>query len=138
MPYNEKAAERLRGVLAGVDQVSERRMMGSLIFMVKDHMCCGITGDSLMVRIGPDAHAAALNEPNVGPMDIGGGRQPRAFICVAPAGFRTRASLEKWVQRGIAFVDTLPEKKTSKKRAVKKSVSKKRVSKKASSQKAAR
>lgn len=123
MAYNEKAAERLRTVMAAFDRVSERRMMGSLIFMVKDHMCCGITGDSLMVRVGPDAHAAALKEPNVGPMDIGGGRQPRAFICVAPAGFRTRVSLEKWVKRGIAFVDTLPKKPARKKRALKKSAS---------------
>lgn len=111
MAYNEKSAERLRGALADVKNVSERKMMGSLIFMVKDHMCCGITGDSLMVRVGPDAHASALKEKHVGPMDIGGGRQPRAFVCVEPDGFKGRKALSAWVARGVGFVGTLPAKK---------------------------
>jgi len=111
MAYNEKSAERLRKILVDVKNVSERKMMGSLIFMVNDHMCCGITGDSLMVRVGPDAHASVLKEKYVGPMDIGGGRQPRAFVCIEPEGFKGKKALAGWVSRGIAFVATLPDKK---------------------------
>ena len=116
MAYNEKSAERLRQALAAVAKVSERKMMGSLIFMVNDHMCCGITGDSLMVRVGPDAHKSALKEKYVGPMNIGGGRQPRAFVCVEPEGFRSKKKLSEWVSRGIDFVGTLPVKKPKSKR----------------------
>jgi len=118
MAYNEKSAERLRKVLTDVANVSERKMMGGLIFMVNDHMCCGITGDSLMVRVGPDAHESVLKEKYAGPLDIGGGRQPKAFVCVEPEGFRGKKALCSWVNRGIEFVGTLPPKKPRKEKQV--------------------
>ena len=29
-------------------------MFGGITFMLRGHMCCGIVGDTLMVRTGPD------------------------------------------------------------------------------------
>lgn len=115
MAYDEKAADRARAVLADVPQLAEIKMMGALIFTVRKHMCCGITKDGLMVRVGPANYDAALAKSDVQPLDIGGGRQPRAFICVAPKGFATQRSLTKWIQSGLDFVDTLPDKKATKK-----------------------
>ena len=112
MAYNEKSAERLRKVLANVANVTERKMMGGLVFMVNDHMCCGINGDSLMVRVGPEARESAMKERYVGPLDIGGGRQPRAFVCVEPEGYAGKKAFAAWVDRGIEFVGTLPAKES--------------------------
>ena len=110
MAYNEAAAARVRAILSGTPDVDELRMMGALAFTRRGHMCCGVTGSDLMVRVGPHDYEAALREPHVAPFEMGGGRRPRAFVCVAPKGYASDAALAGWVDRGIAFVATLPDK----------------------------
>lgn len=110
MAYDENAAERGRRALAKTPDVSEVKMMGALVFMKGGHMCCGVTGDAVMVRVGPDAHAGALSEPHVQPMEIGGGRRPRGFVRVAPAGYASDKALTAWTRRGLDFVASLPPK----------------------------
>jgi TfoX/Sxy family transcriptional regulator of competence genes len=114
MAYDERTAERIRRLLARESDVREQRMMGGLIFMVKGSMCCGISERGLMVRVGADHHAAACKEPHVRPMEIGGGRKPKGFVRVDPAGYASDAALKAWVKRGLAFVKTLPAKKARK------------------------
>ncbi|MBI5450088.1 MAG: TfoX/Sxy family protein [Gammaproteobacteria bacterium] len=109
MAYDEGLAERLRDVFAGRHDVTERRMFGGLAFMVHGHMCCGIVGDTLMARVGPDAYAAALARPHVRAMDFTG-RPMKGFIYVAPAGFDSDEQLLAWVRRCEGFIATLPPK----------------------------
>lgn len=110
MAYDEKVAERIRSALENRNDVREVKMMGGLIFMVKGHMCCGATGADLMLRVGPDAYKKALSSRHVRPLDIGGGRTPRAFVCVEAAGIKTTKALSNWIQQGVDFVETLPKK----------------------------
>lgn len=109
MAYDEGLAQRLRELLAARDDVRERGMFGGLAFMLSGNMCCGIIGDSLMARVGPDGYAEALAEPHVREMDFTG-RPMQGFVCVAPAGFESDSGLQTWVGRCVAFVDTLPVK----------------------------
>ena len=60
MAYSEQLANRVRALLAGRDDVAERPMFGGLTFMVAGHMCCGVHGDELIVRLHPDDEDAAL------------------------------------------------------------------------------
>jgi hypothetical protein len=47
MALNDQLAERGRDVLAGVPELSERRLLGEFAFLVVGHMACGVaTGDS--------------------------------------------------------------------------------------------
>lgn len=110
MAFNDQTADRLRTALGNEPTAREIRMMGGLVFMVDDHMCCGVTGDALMVRLGPEGAEAALAEPHVGPLDIGKSRTPRGFVLVEPAGFKAEEDLAAWVARAVAFVQTLPPK----------------------------
>src|ERR1700716_894168 len=107
--YDEKAAERVRGVLSGRRDVVEKRMVGGMSFMVDGSMCCGVTGTALMVRVGPEGRESALARPHVRPMKFAG-RPLAGFVCVDPQGYRTDKALATWVQRGIDFVATLPVK----------------------------
>jgi TfoX/Sxy family transcriptional regulator of competence genes len=111
MAYDEKTAARVRRLLAD-RAVVEQPMMGGLIFMLNGSMCVGVSDRGLLVRVGADNHAAAVAEPHVRPMEFKGGRQPRGFVRVGPQGFATEAALKKWVARAVAFVATLPAKKT--------------------------
>jgi len=108
MGYDEQTAERVRRTLRG-RSVVEKRMVGGLSFILDGSMCCGVTGNRLMVRVGPEALERTLAIPHVQPMKLGG-RRLAGFVLVDPAGYRTDAALKTWVQRGIDFVATLPAK----------------------------
>ena len=109
MPFDERLAQRVRDILAEECTARERRMFGGLAFMVNGHMCCGIVGEDLVVRVGADEHKQALSQPHARPMDFTG-RQMKGFVYVGPAGHRTTASLRKWIKRGLHFVLSLPQK----------------------------
>jgi hypothetical protein len=114
--YDEKTAERVRKVLSGRRDVVEKKLMGGLCFMVKDGMCCSVSGrGGLLVRVGPEAFERMLAEPHVAPMEMRG-RTMTGFVRVMPEGYRTEAALRKWVQRGVDFVLSPPA-KPSRKRA---------------------
>ncbi len=110
MAYNEELAERIRQLLSDRTDVTERRMFGGMAFMVRGHMCCGIVGDELMLRVGPDLYEAALKEKHVREMDFTG-KPLRGMIYVASPGISSAKQLGKWVARGLQFVLSLPEKK---------------------------
>jgi len=107
--YNERLAERVRGVLASHGSVVEKKMMGGLCFMLRGHMCCGVLKNELIVRVGRERHEAALADPHARPMEFTG-RTSRGFVFVASPGLRTSRALERWVSRGIEFVHSLPPK----------------------------
>jgi TfoX/Sxy family transcriptional regulator of competence genes len=109
MAYDEVLAERIRTLLAERDDVTERKMFGGIAFMAHGNMCCGVSGEDLMVRLGEDAADAALDEPGARPMDFTG-RPMKGYAFVGPAGTTTDAALRDWVQRALAFVDGLPAK----------------------------
>ena len=109
MAYDEELAERTRNSLSDIGNVREEPMMGALSFMVDGHMCCGVSGRALMVRIGRDAYEATLKEDHVGPMEMSG-RKPSGFVIVDPAGIQTDEALARWIARGRSFIATLPPK----------------------------
>jgi TfoX/Sxy family transcriptional regulator of competence genes len=110
MSYDEKTAERIRQILADRPDVVEIRMFGGLCFMVNDHMCCGLTSVAFMVRVGRERFAEAVAQPHARPMDFSG-RPAKGVVYVDAPGYRTKAQLTRWIQRGIDFVSTAPPKK---------------------------
>ena len=113
MPYDEVLAERVRTVLAAkartLTDTVEKKMFGGLCFMVGGHMCCGITGADLLVRVGPDQHESALSQPHARPMDFTG-RPMKGIVYVAAEGFSADDQLERWLDMGLDFVKGLPPK----------------------------
>ena len=104
MPYDLVVAERVRHLLADRHDVHERKMMGGLCFMVNGGMCCAASGrGGMLVRVDPETQPKLILEPNVRPM-VMGGRKVTTFVRVMPEGYRTHATLKKWVQRGVAAV----------------------------------
>jgi len=108
MAYDEALASRIRELLRDRRDVTERKMFGGLAFLVTGHMCCGIVGRDLMVRVGREAYESALSEKHARPMDFTG-RPLRGMVYVAPAGVRTKRALETWMDRGVRFTRSLAE-----------------------------
>ena len=109
MAYDEGLAERLRDAFTTRTDVIEKKMFGGIAFMVSGNMCCGVTGDDLMVRVGPEQHADALLLPQARPMDFTG-RAMKGMVYVEQSGLDSDENLEAWVNRGLSFVTTLPPK----------------------------
>jgi len=109
MPFDVRLAQRVRDILAEECQAKERRMFGGLAFMVNGHMCCGIVGEDLVVRVGATAHKQALSRPHARAMDFTG-RPMKGFVYVERSGYRTEASLRTWIGFGLNFVLSLPMK----------------------------
>jgi hypothetical protein len=83
-------------------------MFGGLTFMVGGNMCCGVSGDELIVRLDPDREQEALASPHARPMDFTG-RPMRGFITVQPDGLKGVA-LNRWVKEAAARAESLARK----------------------------
>jgi TfoX/Sxy family transcriptional regulator of competence genes len=107
---------RLRAAL-GRRAFTEQKMFGGTCFMINGNMLIGTSKRGLLVRVGKDAHAATAALPHASPMEMGG-RSMEGYIRVAPEGNASDADLAAWLDRALAFVETLPQKvKSAKKRA---------------------
>ena len=109
MAYNETLAARVRNALGQPPGLEEKRMFGGVGFMVRGNMACGVNGNDLIVRVGPDAYEAALAQAVTRPFDMTG-RPMRGWIVVRPEGYAADVDLSAWVQRGLDFALTLPPK----------------------------
>lgn len=107
MAYDQDLAERIRIALASAPDVDTRRMFGGITFMVGGHMACGVVGQDLMVRLGPEGTRQALREPHVRPMDFTG-RPSAGMVYVSAEGVRDPSDLNRWIDAATAFVATLP------------------------------
>jgi hypothetical protein len=115
MAYDENTAERVRAALSDRRGVVEKKLMGGLCFMVSGSMCCSVSGKGgLLVRVGAEMHAQMLAEPHARPADMRG-RTMTGFVRVDPEGYRTRAALAKWIERGVAAARVAKTKKPRKK-----------------------
>jgi hypothetical protein len=111
MAYDEELAKRLRTIFDQRTDVVEKKMFGGLCFMVSDHMCCGIAGNTLMARVGPAMYEECLKQRYVKEMDFTG-RPMKGFVYVQPEGIAGDKELSGWVDKCLSFILSLPKVKS--------------------------
>lgn len=84
-------------------------MFGGLTFMLGGHMCCGIAGDELFVRLGRKGAEAAANKPHARHCDFIG-RPMKTMVSIEPEGFKSDDALGVWIQRAVTFAAAQPPK----------------------------
>ncbi|TXS46350.1 TfoX family protein [Streptomyces sp. uw30] len=109
MAYDEGLAQRIRERVGEGTDITEKRMFGGLAFLVHGHMAVGVSGDDLMVRVGPDSTDAALARPGTRIFDMTG-RPMRGWILVAGDALTQDEVLGAWIDEGRAFAASLPPK----------------------------
>ncbi|MEH6625400.1 MAG: TfoX/Sxy family protein [Motiliproteus sp.] len=109
MAYDQGLAERIHGHLNHRGDVIEKKMFGGLCFMVSGHMCCGIVGERLMARVGPEAYEELLNAPHIKEMDFTG-KPMKGMLYVNPEGISEESDLAAWINICVDFVNSLPPK----------------------------
>ena len=84
-------------------------MFGGIAFMIQGNMAVGVIGDEVMVRVGNEGHDEALALPGTRVFDFSG-RPMTGWVLVARDGLSTEKDLDQWVQRGVAYAESLPPK----------------------------
>lgn len=109
MAYDEYLGDRIKRIIQSKNvNFFDKKMMGGLVFMVNEKMCCGIHidkkyGDSLlMAKIGEEAYAEEIKKEVCLPMDFTG-RPMKGFIYITPQGFDMDADLEYWIQLALDY-----------------------------------
>ena len=110
MSYDAALVDRVRAALLRRKGVAEKKMFGGVCFMVNNHMCCGVAGKDLVLRLGEEGAAAALEEPHTRPFDMTG-KAMKTMLFVSPAGHRGDVALKAWLDRALDFVRGLPPQK---------------------------
>ena len=109
MAYDELLAARMRGVLSAQAGLEEKKMFGGVGFLIHGNLACGVNKNNLIVRVGPATHEQALKKPHTRPFDITG-RPMAGWVMVEPEGCATEKALADWIQLGVAFAKSLPDK----------------------------
>jgi TfoX/Sxy family transcriptional regulator of competence genes len=112
MAYDEELAERVRNLISARADVSEKKMFGSLCFLIGGNLAvCARRGSELLVRLDPeDAERAAAEEgvriAEMGPRK----RRMKGWVFVAPERLSDDEGLGEWVDAGADFAASLPAK----------------------------
>jgi len=105
MAYDEALVQQVRELLVAEFHVEEKKMFGSIGFMVNGKLCLGVgehKGFSMMVRIGPENYEEVLIRNGVHPT-VMRGRVMKGYVSLKKEALKTREDVEYWVQSGLRF-----------------------------------
>ena len=111
MAFDEGLAQRVREALGERPFVAERRMFGGLAFLLEGKMFVGISGSTLMARVGTERYQDALALPHVREMDFTG-KPMKGYVYIDPAGLAEDRDLAAWVGWCAGYVAGLPAKRS--------------------------
>jgi TfoX/Sxy family transcriptional regulator of competence genes len=108
--YDEDLANRIRELMAGEEDLTERSMFGGLAFLISGHMSVSASGrGGLLVRVDPAQTESLLAKPHAEPFEMRG-RVMDGWIRVPAKGVATKRQLQRWVARGAGYARRLPPK----------------------------
>lgn len=109
MNDNSELAARIRGALKDTAGIEEKKMFGGIAFMHRGNMCCGPAKGELMVRVGEEQAARAVETPHARICDFTG-RPMKSMLLISPEGIADDAALRAWIDMALRFTGSLPAK----------------------------
>jgi TfoX/Sxy family transcriptional regulator of competence genes len=111
MAYDEQLADRIRDLLGGEPDVTERKMFGGLAFLIGGNMAVAASGQGgALVRVDPAESDALVATTNARPMEMRG-RPMQGWLRVDPEDLRAERQLARWVELGTTYARSLPPKR---------------------------
>ena len=109
MAYDEELAARIRDLLADEAGVAEKKMFGGLAFLMNGNMAVAASGQGgLLVRVDPAESAELVETTPATEMEMRG-RSMAGWLRLESAELESN-ELVPWVNRGVAYARSLPEK----------------------------
>lgn len=110
MAYDEELADRIRKLVGGQPNLSEKRMFGGLAFLISGNMAVGASGQGgILVRVDPAGSEKLVATTSARPMEMRG-RRMHGWLRVGAEHLRTKRQLAKWVELGTTYARSLPAK----------------------------
>lgn len=106
MTGDEDLVDRVRAALSHVPDVEEKRMFGSLGFMVQGKLCVSARAERIMCRIDPARHDAALERKGCHTV-VMKGRQYRGYVYVDAESVRTNVALKYWLDLALKYNEAM-------------------------------
>jgi TfoX/Sxy family transcriptional regulator of competence genes len=107
--YDQRLADDVRARLGSHPNLTEREMFGGIAFMLNGNMAVGVSGNELMVRVGKEGHDDAISLPGARMFDMSS-RPMKGWILVSPEGMATDTDMRAWIDRGVAYAESLSPK----------------------------
>jgi TfoX/Sxy family transcriptional regulator of competence genes len=108
--YDEELADRIRELVAGEPDLTEKKMFGGLAFLIDGNMAVAASGQGgLMVRCDPDETDRLVAKNHARRFEMRG-REMDGWLRVDDEGVKTKRQLEPWVKTGVAYARSLPPK----------------------------
>jgi TfoX/Sxy family transcriptional regulator of competence genes len=109
--YDEELADRIRQLLGGEADLTEKKMFGGLAFLIGGNMAVAASGQGgVLVRVDPAESETLVATTNARLMEMRG-RRMQGWLRVDPNDVRTKGQLAKWVGLGATYARSLPEKR---------------------------
>ena len=111
MAYDENLADRIRELIVGEPDLTEKKMFGGLAFLIGGNMAVAASGQGgVMVRVDPadSDRLVATSSARLAEMR---GRPMQGWLRVDAEHVRTRRQLAKWVEVGTTYARSLPGKR---------------------------
>jgi TfoX/Sxy family transcriptional regulator of competence genes len=109
--YDEDLADRIRELVEGESDLSEKKMFGGLAFLIAGNMAVAASGQGgVMVRVDPATSDTLVATTNAHLMEMRG-RPMQGWLRVDREYLRTRSKLAKWVRLSTRYARTLPPKR---------------------------
>jgi TfoX/Sxy family transcriptional regulator of competence genes len=110
MAYDEELAGRIRELLAGEPDLTEKKMFGGLSFLIGGNMAVGASGQGgILVRVDPEESDDLVAKTSASPMEMRG-RQMQGWLRVPAEDLGSKRELAKWVELGRTYARSLPAK----------------------------
>lgn len=111
MAYDEDLADRMRELLVGESELTEKKMFGGLAFLVRGNMAVAASGQGgVMVRVDPAKSDTLVATTSARLVEMRG-RPMQGWLRVDPDHLRTKRQLAKWVELGRTYARSLPAKR---------------------------
>jgi TfoX/Sxy family transcriptional regulator of competence genes len=109
--YDKELADRIRELVVGESDLTEKKMFGGLAFLVRGNMAVAASGQGgVLVRVDPAQSDTLVATTNARLMEMRG-RPMQGWLRVDPEDLRTKRQLAKWVELGATYARSLPAKR---------------------------
>jgi TfoX/Sxy family transcriptional regulator of competence genes len=111
MAYDQELAERIRGLIGGDPDLTEKKMFGGLAFLIGGNMAIAASGEGgAMVRVDP-AESDDLVATTPASPAVMRGREMPGWLRIGSDDLQTDDELTAWVRRGTSYARSLPPKR---------------------------
>ncbi len=101
MAYSEALAERIRKALVHY-QVEEKKMFGSLAFLINHKICLTAGAARMMCRIDPQLHEQEVQRNGCSTVRMGG-REYKGYLYINEENLTHEKDFEHWIGLALQF-----------------------------------